>query len=137
MLAALAFYLAFQLRFFDSLAGMPQRYSDMLWGSIVFVALGKTVVFSLTGLHQKWWRYFNTGDTWAIVRGAGIATALMLAVYTLAQPYSINIPRSVLILDFAFTVGLLVAVGRGPSATGMGFQSATNGMARSTRSKWM
>ncbi|MGB3098214.1 MAG: nucleoside-diphosphate sugar epimerase/dehydratase [Solirubrobacterales bacterium] len=109
VLAALAFYLAFQLRFFDSLAGMPQRYSDMLWGSIVFVALGKTVVFSLTGLHQKWWRYFNTGDTWAIVRGAGIATALMLAVYTLAQPYSINIPRSVLILDFAFTVGLLVA----------------------------
>lgn len=109
VLAALAFYLAFQLRFFDSLSGMPERYSDMLWGSILFVAVGKTVVFSLSGLHQKWWRYFNIGDTWAIVRGAGIASALMLAVYTLAQPYSINIPRSVLILDFAFTVGLLVA----------------------------
>jgi FlaA1/EpsC-like NDP-sugar epimerase len=109
VLAALAFYLAFQLRFFDSLSGMPQRYSDMLWGSIIFVAVGKTVIFSFAGLHQKWWRYFNIGDSWAIVRGAGIASALMLAVYTLAQPYAINIPRSVLILDFAFTVGLLVA----------------------------
>ena len=81
----------------------------MLWGSIVFVALGKTVVFSRSGLHQKWWRYFNIGDTWAIVRACGARLALMLAVFTLAQPFSINIPRSVLILDFAFTVGLLVA----------------------------
>ncbi len=108
-LAALAFYLAFQLRFFDTLTGMPERYSEMLWGSIVFVALGKAVLFSAVGLHQKWWRYFNVGDSWAIVRAAALASALMLAVFTLAQPFSINIPRSVLILDFAFTVGLLVA----------------------------
>jgi FlaA1/EpsC-like NDP-sugar epimerase len=108
-LVALAFYLAFQLRFFDTLTGMPQRYSDMLWGSIVFVALGKSVLFSALGLHQKWWRYFNVGDSWAIVRAAALASVLMLAVFTLAQPFSINIPRSVLILDFAFTVGLLVA----------------------------
>jgi FlaA1/EpsC-like NDP-sugar epimerase len=108
-LAALAFYLAFQLRFFDTLTGMPPRYSEMLWGSIIFVALGKAVLFSALGLHQKWWRYFNIGDSWAIVRAAALASALMLAVFTLAQPFSINIPRSVLILDFAFTVGLLVA----------------------------
>ncbi len=108
-LAGLAFYLAFQLRFFDTLTGMPPRYSDMLWGSIVFVALGKTVLFSALGLHQKWWRYFNVGDSWAIVRASALASALMLAVFTLAQPFSVNIPRSVLILDFAFTVGLLVA----------------------------
>ena len=108
MLAALAFYLAFELRFFDTRTGMPERYSTMLWDSIFFVAVGKALLFTLLGLHQKWWRYFNLGDGWAIIRAAAVASALMLAVFTLAQPFTINIPRSVLILDFLFTVGLLV-----------------------------
>lgn len=109
LLAALAFYLAFQLRFFDMPNGMPQRYEDMLWQSIAVVGIGKSLLFSVMGLHQKWWRYFNLGDTWAIVRASALASALMLAVYTLAQPFEVNIPRSVLILDFLFTIGLLVA----------------------------
>jgi FlaA1/EpsC-like NDP-sugar epimerase len=112
VLAALAFYLAFQLRFFDTLDGMPARYEAMLWDSIAIVAIGKAVLFSILGLHQKWWRYFNLGDSWAIVRAAVVASAAMLAVYTLARPFVFNIPRSVLILDFLFTVGLLVT-GRG------------------------
>ena len=112
VLAALAFYLAFELRFFDTRTGMPERYSTMLWDSILFVGIGKALLFTLLGLHQKWWRYFNLGDSWAIIRASALASALMLAVYTLAQPFAINIPRSVLILDFLFTVGLLVS-GRG------------------------
>jgi FlaA1/EpsC-like NDP-sugar epimerase len=108
-LAALAFFLAFQLRFFDEFRGMPPRYSEMLWESIAFVAIGKSLIFTVLGLHQKWWRYFNLGDSWKIVRAAAVASALMLAVFTLAQPFSINIPRSVLILDFLLTVGLLIA----------------------------
>jgi FlaA1/EpsC-like NDP-sugar epimerase len=110
VLAAVAFYLAFELRFFDTRAGMPERYSTMLWDSIFFVAVGQALLFTLMGLHQKWWRYFNLGDSWAIIRAAALASALMLAVFTLAKPFGeTNIPRSVLILDFLFTVGLLVA----------------------------
>ncbi|HKJ36589.1 MAG TPA: nucleoside-diphosphate sugar epimerase/dehydratase [Solirubrobacterales bacterium] len=110
VLAALAFYLAFELRFFDTRTGMPERYSTMLWDSIFLVAIGQALLFSLMGLHQKWWRYFNLGDSWAIVRAAAAASVLILAVFTLAQPFGdTNIPRSVLILDFLFTVGLLVA----------------------------
>lgn len=108
LLAAIAFYLAFELRFFDTLTGMPQRYSSMLWESIAVVAIAKSVLFGLMGLHQKWWRYFNLGDSWKIVRAAAVASALMLAIYTLARPFEVNIPRSVLILDFILTVGLLV-----------------------------
>ena len=109
LLAALAFYLAFQLRFFDAPGGMPERYQDMLWQSIAVVAIGKSLLFSIAGLHQKWWRFFNLGDTWSIVRASALASALMLAIFTLAQPFPINIPRSVLILDFLLTIGLLVA----------------------------
>ncbi len=97
------------------------------------------MLFTFLGLHQKWWRYFNLGDSWAIVRACIVASALLLAVFTLAQPFPINIPRSVLILDFLFTIGLLVA-GRASSAsstrttgaTGSGAGDGTGGSQRPT-----
>jgi FlaA1/EpsC-like NDP-sugar epimerase len=107
-LAALAFYLAFRLRFLDTPNGIPARYEEMLLGAIAFVALGKALLFSLAGIHQKWWRYFTLGDTWAILRVSAVATALLLAVFTLAKPFPDSLPRSVLILDFLFTAGLLI-----------------------------
>src|SRR5690349_13445958 len=54
VLAAIAFYVAFRLRFLDEPGGMPERYQTMLWGSIAFVAIGKSLLFTLLGLHQKW-----------------------------------------------------------------------------------
>jgi FlaA1/EpsC-like NDP-sugar epimerase len=107
-LAALAFYLAFEIRFIDEPGGIPNRYVDMLTGSIVFVALGKTVVFSLMGLHQKWWRYFNIGDTWSVMRACAVASALLIAIFVIAKPFPSPMPRSVMIYDFVFTLGLLV-----------------------------
>ena len=93
-LAALAFYLAFEIRFIDEPGGIPTRYVDMLTGSIVFVALGKTVVFSLMGLHQKWWRYFNLGDIWSVMRACAVASALLIAVFVIGKPFSSPMPRS-------------------------------------------
>ncbi len=93
---------------------MPPQYSEMLWDSILFVALGKALLFTFAGLHQKWWSYFNLGDSWSIIRASALATALMLAVYTLGKPFGeLNIPRSVLILDFLLTVGLLIGARSG------------------------
>ncbi|HET6831331.1 MAG TPA: nucleoside-diphosphate sugar epimerase/dehydratase [Solirubrobacterales bacterium] len=107
-LAALAFFLAFAIRFIDEPGGIPDRYVDMLTGSIVFVALGKTIVFSLMGLHQKWWRYFNLGDTWAVLRACAVASALLIATFVIAKPFASPMPRSVMIFDLVFTIGLLV-----------------------------
>jgi FlaA1/EpsC-like NDP-sugar epimerase len=107
-LAALAFYLAFAIRFIDEPGGIPDRYMTMLTGSIVSVALGKTIVFGLLGLHQKWWRYFNLGDIWSVLRACAAASALLIAVFVLAKPFASPIPRSVLIFDLVFTIGLLV-----------------------------
>src|SRR5688572_6010452 len=108
VLAALAFYLAFEIRFIDEPGGIPDRYQTMLTGSIVFVALGKTIVFSLLGLHQKWWRYFNVGDIWTVLRACAVASALLIAVFVIAKPFDSPMPRSVMIYDFVFTLGLLV-----------------------------
>ena len=107
-LAALAYYLAFEIRFIDEPGGIPDRYVDMLTGSIVFVAIGMTVIFSLMGLHQKWWRYFNLGDIWSVLRACAVATAILIAVFVIGKPFPSPMPRSVLIYDFVFTLGLLV-----------------------------
>ena len=106
-LAALAWYLAFQLRFIDLPNGIPARYEDVLLGSIVFVALGKTIVFSLLGLHQKWWRYFALRDFGIVIRAAAVATAILIAVFAIAQPFPDDLPRSVVVLDFLLTVALV------------------------------
>ncbi len=107
-LAALAFYLAFEIRFIDEPGGIPDRYVAMLTGSIAFVALGKAAIFGLLGLHQKWWRYFNLGDIWSVLRACAIASALLIATFVIARPFSSPMPRSVMIYDFVFTLGLLV-----------------------------
>jgi FlaA1/EpsC-like NDP-sugar epimerase len=106
-LAALAWFLAFQLRFIDLPNGIPGRYEDILMGSIAFVALGKAIVFSLAGLHQKWWRYFALRDFGVVLRGAAVATAILIAVFVIAQPFADELPRSVVVLDFILTVALV------------------------------
>jgi FlaA1/EpsC-like NDP-sugar epimerase len=107
LLTAAAYALAFRLRFLDAAGGIPERYSTMLAGSIVFVALGKAIVFRLFGLHQKWWRYFQLPDLWPVVRAAAVASGLLIGVFTLAKPYSYNLPRSVVVIDCLLTIVLV------------------------------
>ena len=107
-LAALAFYLAFEIRFIDEPGGIPDRYVEMLTKSIAFVAIGKAVAFGVLGLHQKWWRYFNLGDIWSVLRACAVASALLIAFFVIARPFASPMPRSVMIYDFVFTLGLLV-----------------------------
>ena len=103
-LAALAFGLAFRLRFLDVPAGIPERYWTMLWTSIAFVAIGKTLIFGAFGLHQKWWRYYGLADLWLILRAVAVASAVLLVVFTVAQPFDDSIPRSVVVIDFMLTL---------------------------------
>ncbi len=60
------------------------------------------------GLHQKWWRYFNLGDIWSVLRACFVASAVLIAVFVLAKPFDSPMPRSVMIYDLVFTIGLLV-----------------------------
>ena len=116
VLAAAAFGLAFRLRFLDAQGGIPDRYWTMLIGSVAFVALGKALVFDVLGLHKNWWRYFRLPDLWPVVRAAAVASGLLVAFFTLAQPYAYNLPRSVIVFDLLLTV---VFVGGGRLARRM------------------
>ena len=108
LLLAAAFALAFKLRFLDVPGGIPERYETMLAGSIVFVVLGKSLILELLGQHQQWWRYFRLPDVWPLLRALAVASALMVLVFALAQPYEDSLPRSVIIFDFILSAGFLV-----------------------------
>ena len=107
LLVALAFYLAFRLRFLDEPNGMPPRYDDFFLQAVGFVALGKVAIFAAFGLYQKWWRYVSGHDFFTIVRAVAAASAVLVVFFTVAQPFGPDLPRSVAVMDFVLTLMLV------------------------------
>ena len=111
LLVALAFFLAFRLRFLDDAGGIPERYRTLLWSSIAFVAVGKVVIFAAFGLYTKWWRYVSGGDFLNILRAVAVSSAVLVVAFTVVQPFDDDLPRSVAVMDLLLTL-MLVAGAR-------------------------
>ena len=107
VLVALAFYLAFRLRFLDDPRGLPHRYEVLFAQAVAFVVIGKLVVFAAFGLYQKWWRYVSGGDFLMIVRAVAAASAILVVLFTVLQPFEDGLPRSVAVIDFMLTLLLI------------------------------
>jgi FlaA1/EpsC-like NDP-sugar epimerase len=110
-LVALAYYLAYQLRFDGEVPGL---YRDLFDRTLPFVILGSVAVFALCGLYRHWIRYASHRDYLQVVQGTVIATFALLAYVAVVQPKlefngmrftSVGIPTGVL-----FIHGLLVLV---------------------------
>jgi FlaA1/EpsC-like NDP-sugar epimerase len=110
-LLALAYFLAFQLRFLDQPHGWPHRYEVLFAQSVGFVVAGKLVVFAAFGLYQKWWRYVSGRDFMLILRAVAVASALLVVIFAVAKPFAHQLPRSVEVTDFILTL-ILVAGAR-------------------------
>jgi FlaA1/EpsC-like NDP-sugar epimerase len=106
-LVALAYFLAFQLRFLDDPHGWPHRYEVLFAQSVGFVIAGKLVVFAICGLYQKWWRYVSGRDFLLIGRAVAISSALLVIAFAVVQPFDHRLPRSVEVIDFLFTLILI------------------------------
>jgi FlaA1/EpsC-like NDP-sugar epimerase len=111
LLVALAFYLAFRLRFLDDAGGIPDRYQTLLWQSLGVVVAGKLIVFAALGLYQKWWRYVTGGDFAGILRAVAVSSAILVVAFTVIHPFEDDLPRSVAVMDFLLTL-MLVAGAR-------------------------
>jgi FlaA1/EpsC-like NDP-sugar epimerase len=103
-LIALAYYLAYVLRF-DS--GVPGRYEELLGDTIVFVVVVKLVVFALFGLYSKLWRFVDQKDFEAIVKAVVVASVVVIAGLFLLVPTDSDPPRGVVALDFLIALGLI------------------------------
>src|SRR5690242_293704 len=111
VLVALAYFLAFQLRFLDQPHGWPHRYEVLFAQSVGFVVAGKLAVFYAFGLYQKWWRYVSGRDFMLILRAVVVSSLLLVVFFAVAKPFAHSLPRSVEVTDFVLTA-LLIAGAR-------------------------
>jgi FlaA1/EpsC-like NDP-sugar epimerase len=106
-LIALAWYLAFWLRFDH---GIPRPYHRLFVDTIGIVVPIKLAVFVLFGFYNRWWRYVSTRDMWGAARGVTVASLVADLVVYFAHPVKgFPLPRSIAITDWllllAFVAG--------------------------------
>jgi FlaA1/EpsC-like NDP-sugar epimerase len=106
-LIALAWYLAFWLRFDH---GIPRPYHRLFVDTIGIVVPIKLAVFVLFGFYNRWWRYVSTRDMWGAARGVTVASLVADVVVYFAHPVKgFPLPRSIAITDWllllAFVAG--------------------------------
>jgi FlaA1/EpsC-like NDP-sugar epimerase len=109
-LVALAYYLAFRLRF-DR--GVPARYDQLLQTTIVPVVVGTVIIFGLSGMYQRWWRFLGQRDYERLLRGVVIATLALVGLVALIHPVriqvhkvstAVSLPLGVAVLFFLLTL---------------------------------
>jgi FlaA1/EpsC-like NDP-sugar epimerase len=101
VLLALAYYLAYYLRFDD---GIPNRYENLLEQTIVLTVAMKLVIFAMFGLYSKLWRFVDQKDFEAILRAVVVSTVAVIVVLYLFSIGRHDPPRSVVALDFLLSL---------------------------------
>jgi FlaA1/EpsC-like NDP-sugar epimerase len=116
-LVALAYYLAYRLRF-DG--GIPDDYQELFRRTLAFVVCGSVVIFAVFGFYRHWMRYSSQRDYLRIAQAVLVAV-LGLAGYVAAlEPkqvfapprgfVSVDVPDGVLVLFGLLMLVFLAAV---------------------------
>jgi FlaA1/EpsC-like NDP-sugar epimerase len=123
LLVAIAYFLAFRLRFDDA---VPARYEDLFNTTIPWVVLGTVVMLGAFGLYQRLWTFVGQRDYEAVVKGVVLATLVIVGAITLLHPVqtpprfvfhhntfgvessAVTLPASVIALFLLMTLALLV-----------------------------
>jgi FlaA1/EpsC-like NDP-sugar epimerase len=109
-LVALAYFLAFRLRF-D--AGIPTDYGDLLAGTLPYVVAASVLIFTMFGLYEKFWRYVGQRDYVKIGQAVIVATLFVPAFNALFHPevirsgrgdVTLSVPTGVLASFFLLTL---------------------------------
>ncbi len=119
VLVALAYFLAYRLRFGDLAGGVPERYQHLLEATVGPLVAMSLVVFTLFGFYQRQWRYVGQRDFVKIGEGVLVATLLLGAYIALVKPVSqtsgvgdvgVTAPAGVIVGFFLITLVLLGGV---------------------------
>ena len=123
VLVALAYFLAFQLRFDGHVL---TRYDDLFDATIWWVVPVVLVVLAAFGLYQRLWTFIGQRDYEAVVKGVIVATLLIVGAIALLHPVqtsqqfvfrhhrhaiqssAVVLPASVIALFMLMTVAFLV-----------------------------
>src|SRR6202163_3473003 len=115
-LVALAYYLAFQLRFNS---GPPEQYAELREATIWWVLVGCLPVLVLARVYQRRWRYSGQRDYEAVVRGVLAVVLLTVVAVAVLRPVehatrhgtaAIGLPNGVIVLFALLSLVFLVGV---------------------------
>ena len=110
VLVALAYFLAFQLRFLDEGWVIPERFLELFVGSVGFVVVGKVAIFYAFGLYQKWWRFVGGRDYVRVAQAVAVASLILVVAFAVLKPFAAPLPRTVGVFDFLLTLMLIAGV---------------------------
>jgi FlaA1/EpsC-like NDP-sugar epimerase len=105
-LVALAWYLAFQVRF-DR--GVPARYDEFLVAEVFLAVVAvKLVVFVLFGLYEHWWRYVSIRDMWRSMLAVTVASVgAFLVIYFWNPVPGWRLPRGIIAIDWLILLSMV------------------------------
>jgi len=112
-LVALAYYLAFRLRFSGHFPGV---YSDLLKTTIPWIVPGVLIVLGAFGCYQRLWTFVSQRDYEAVVKAAVTSTVIIVGAIALLHPVktggvrqtAVTLPASVIALFFLLALVLLL-----------------------------
>jgi FlaA1/EpsC-like NDP-sugar epimerase len=116
-LVALAYYLAYRLRF-DG--GIPPTYHDLFVRTIAFAIIGSLAALAVVGCYRHWMRYSSQLEYLRIAEGALLGVLALIGYVTVVQPklvlaptgfVSLGVPAGVLVL-WGLLMGFFLAGAR-------------------------
>src|SRR5215471_14241388 len=84
LLVALAYFLAYRLRF--DVAAVPPRYEELFETTIWWVVPVSLVVLAAFGSYQRVWTFVGQREYEAVVKGVIVATLVIVGVVALLHP---------------------------------------------------
>jgi len=115
-LVALAYYLAFQLRFNS---GPPEDYAELREVTLLWVFLGSLPVLVLSRVYQRRWRYAGQRDYEAVVRAVLVIVLLTVVAVEVLRPVhryphrsavAVVLPNGVIVLFALLALVFLVGI---------------------------
>ena len=85
-LVALAYYLAYRLRFDE---GIPPRYFDLFERTIAFAIIGSVFCFALVGMYRHWMRYSSQREYLRVGQAVVAAVLALVAYVAVVKPKEI------------------------------------------------
>ena len=86
LLVALAYYLAFWLRFEGNFYGPNARWGHLLSDTVIGVVAVTLIVLAAFGQYQRLWRFIGQRDYEAVLQAVIVATILVVVGITLVHP---------------------------------------------------
>ncbi len=123
LLVALAYFLAFRLRFDNA---VPPRYEELFEATIPWVVPVTLIVLAAFGQYQRLWTFVGQRDYEAVLKGVILATLVIVGAIALLHPVQtapqivvrhnivrlesspITLPASVIALFFLLALALLI-----------------------------